>query len=197
MMNRSLRRRQFWECGINDGARWALQHWLLLVNGLVLVYSGLPWLAPLAQANGYRRLGMLLFLIYLPLCHQHPERSFFVQGYQVAYCHRCTAMYTALLGVGLIFGLVRRHMRPAPFWMLALLWLPMVLDGGSHLVDDMLGLGFRGGGDAIGSVNFWLRMVTGVLFALAVMIVIYPRVERDIRPSLVLDTEAALGDDAR
>ena len=56
----------------------------------------------------------------------------------------------------------------------------MLLDGGTHLLDDLLGLGLRGS-DAIGTLNFWLRMVTGLLFAMAVVIALYPRLERDLR----------------
>ena len=42
-------------------------------------------------------------------------------------------------------------------------WRLVVLDGGSHLLDDVFGLGLRGSGDAIGTLNFWLRMICGTL----------------------------------
>jgi uncharacterized membrane protein len=169
-----------WEHRINEAVRWGLRHWLLFANGLVLLYGGLPWLSPLARAAGYERLGQLLFLIYTPLCHQRPERSFFLLGYQVAFCHREAAMYTSLFGLGLLFGLLRKRIQPAPLWVAGVLLLPMLLDGGTHLLDDLLGLGLRGS-DAIGTLNFWLRMVTGLLFAMAVVIALYPRLERDLR----------------
>src|SRR5438105_1983773 len=108
--------RATWEDRINSAARWMLRHWLLFANGLVLLYSSLPWLSPLARASGHERLGELLFLIYMPLCHQRPERSFYVFGYQVAYCHRCTAMYTSLLVAGLLFVPLRRRIKPSPLW---------------------------------------------------------------------------------
>lgn len=180
--------RPTWERRIDDAARWGLRHWLLFANGLALLYAGLPWLAPLARASGHERLGTLLFLIYTPLCHQRPERSFYVHGYQVAYCHRCTAMYTALAAGGLAFGLLRRRIKPAPIWLAGLLLLPMLLDGGTHLIDDVLGLGLRGDGDAIGTLNFWLRMLTGVLFAVAAVIAVYPRLERDLRAEALVTT---------
>jgi hypothetical protein len=77
---------------------------------------------------------------------------------------------------------VRRRARPAPLWVGGLLLLPMLLDGGSHLIDDLLRAGLRAGGDAPGTLNFALRMVTGVLFAAAVLVAVYPRLERDLRP---------------
>src|SRR6185436_18863661 len=97
-----------WARRINYAATWGLRHWLLLANSLWLIYAGLPWLSPLARAAGYQRVGQFLFLLYTPLCHQLPERSFCVHGYQVAYCHRCTAMYTSILVAGLLFGVLRR-----------------------------------------------------------------------------------------
>jgi uncharacterized membrane protein len=176
-----------WERRLNNGVRWCLRHWLLIVNTLLLVFAGLPWLAPLAQAAGYPVLGQLLFALYRPLCHQRPERSFFIYGYQVAYCHRDVALYTSLLAGGLVFGLARQWIRPAPLRVGGLLLLPILLDGGMHLIEDVLTISLRGGGDAIGSLNFWLRMVTGVLAALAVLITVHPRLDRDLRnqPDLV------------
>jgi uncharacterized membrane protein len=170
-----------WARRINYAATWGLRHWLLLANGLWLIYAGLPWLSPLARAAGYQRVGQFLFLLYKPLCHQLPERSFCVHGYQVAYCHRCTAMYTSILVAGLLFGALRRRLAPVSLRAAGLLLLPMLLDGGTHLIDDALGLGFRGGGDAVGSLNFALRMITGALVGLAVLVMLYPRLDRELR----------------
>jgi uncharacterized membrane protein len=170
-----------WERRLNDGARWCFRHWLLILNTMLLLYAGIPWLAPLAEAWGYPRLGRLLFALYTPLCHQIPERSFFLYGYQVALCHRDVALYTGLFAGGLLFGLVRRWVRPAPLRLGGLLLLPILFDGGTHLIEDVLGFGLRGGGDAVGSLNFWLRMATGLLAALAVIITVHPRMDRDLR----------------
>lgn len=165
---------------LERAVQWSTRHWLLLVNTGALVYAGLPWLSPLATATGHPLLGQLLFRLYTPLCHQLPERSFFCFGHQVAFCHRCAAMYTAIVLAGLVFGLARRHVRPASLKIAGLLLLPMLLDGGSHLIDDLLSLGWRGGGDAIGTPNFWLRMATGALVGVATFVALYPRVERDL-----------------
>ncbi len=167
--------------GILDrGFDWVLQHWLLFANLLVLLYGGLPWLAPLAFRAGYTRLGAVLFSIYTPLCHQKPAQSFFIGGYQMAFCQRETAMYTTLLLLGLLFIPLRDRIRPISLRTMGLLLLPMLLDGGLHLFEDVTGLAFRGS-DALGSINFWLRIITGVLFAVAVVLAVYPRFERDVR----------------
>jgi uncharacterized membrane protein len=177
--------RPAWERKLNHAVNWSLRHWLLLVNGLALTYAGLPWLSPVARATGHPLIGQALFVLYTPLCHQLPQRSFFVCGHQVAFCHRCAAMYTSIFVAGLLFGLLRRRIRPAALKVGALLLLPMLLDGGTHLLDDVFGLGFRGGGDAIGTLNFWLRMLTGVLVGVAVLVAAYPRLERDLRGAVM------------
>ena len=165
---------------LDGGLRWGLRHWLLLINGAAILYAGLPWLSPLAKASGHPLLGELLFRLYTPLCHQLPERSFFIFGYQVAFCHRCVALYTSIVAAGLLFALLRRRIRPISLKLAGLLLLPILIDGLTHMVDDLLGLGLRGGGDAVGTPNFWLRMITGGLAGIVVLLAIYPRVERDL-----------------
>ena len=61
------------------------KHWLFLVNLVLAVYAGLPLLAPVLMGVGYTRLAEFIYTIYKPLCHQLPQRSFFVFGPQLAY----------------------------------------------------------------------------------------------------------------
>jgi uncharacterized membrane protein len=42
----------------------------------------------------------LAYCIFSPVCHQIPERSFFLWGYPLAVCHRCSGIY-----LGLFLGL--------------------------------------------------------------------------------------------
>jgi hypothetical protein len=90
-------------------------------------------------------------------------------------------MYSSIVAAGLLFGLLRRRIRPISLKIGGLLLLPILVDGLTHMVDDLTGLGLRGGGDAIGTLNFWLRMITGALVGIAVLLAVYPRVERDMR----------------
>lgn len=165
---------------IDRAVSWIFRHWLLPLNALIGLYACLPWVSPLLKASGHPLLGEIVFRIYTPLCHQRPERSFFICGHQVAFCHRCTAFYGGIFLAGLAFSALRRWLQPASFRLGGLLLLPMLLDGGSHIINDALDLGWRGGGDDIGSLNFWLRMITGVLAALAVLLVVYPRLDREL-----------------
>ncbi|MFQ5812062.1 MAG: DUF2085 domain-containing protein [Anaerolineae bacterium] len=61
------------------------KHWLLLVNLVIAVYGGLPFLAPTLMALGYTLPAKIIYTVYKPLCHQLPQRSFFLFGPQLAY----------------------------------------------------------------------------------------------------------------
>jgi uncharacterized membrane protein len=160
---------------VDRGARAVARHWLAILNGFLLLYVTLPWLSPLLRSAGYERLGRLIMYGYGGLCHQLPDRSFFLGGYQVCYCHRCTALYSSIAVVGLLFGLFRWR-RPLATRGLLLLTIPIVVDGVWHIADDFLpGLGLRSTMDAVGSVNFWARMVTGVLFGVGLTWWFLPR----------------------
>lgn len=125
-------------------------------------------------------------------------------GYKVAWSDRMVSMYTAMFVGGLVFALVRRRMRPLHWRLFVVVGvLPIFLDGFSHMINDLSGWGFRDSnawfaaltghilpttfyaGDAIGSLNWWLRLVTGLLFGFAAIWLAYPVIGRGLeRPSI-------------
>lgn len=141
------------------------RHWLWIANGLGALMVIPPLLAPLLMAIGHQTLAGLIYRAFSLVCHQMPERSFFLFGYQMAYCQRDTAIYGGVLALGLLYGLVRRHIRPLSLRWAALLALPMAIDGFTQL------FGLR-------ESTWKLRVVTGSLFALAVVWVVFPRLEQ-------------------
>jgi uncharacterized membrane protein len=158
-----------------------MRHWLLVLNSLVLLYGGLPWLAPLLMVAGYPQAGAFIFHLYTPLCHQSPHSSFFLMGHQVAFCQRETAMYTSLFLGGVLFPFIRSYLRPISLRTMVLLLVPLGIDGTTHLVDALLpSLGLRNEDHAIGSFNWWMRMVTGVLFTVAIVLGVYTRLDREL-----------------
>lgn len=159
--------------------RALVRHWIWLVNGFLALYAGLPWLSPLLRSVGWERTGQAMFRMYAQFCHQLPERSFTFNGFPVCYCHRCTALYTTLLGMSFLYT-VGRWQQTIGKHLLLLFTLPMIVDGGWHLLDDLLPtLGLRAGSHEVGSLNFWLRMVTGTLFGIGVVLWAYPRIQRE------------------
>ena len=159
--------------------RAVARNWSVIVSGVLLLYAGLPWLGPLLRHWGYERAGLAIFRMYSGLCHQIAARSFTFYGYQVCYCHRCTALYTTLFGLSALFALWRWR-RTVGRWVAFALTLPMAIDGTWHALDDALPMALRSSDAAVGSPNFWLRMITGALFALGVVLWAYPRLQREV-----------------
>ncbi len=64
---------------------WLSKHWLAVFNTLALLYVGLPIMAPVLMHLGAEMPATIIHLIYKPLCHQMPHRSWFLFGPQFAY----------------------------------------------------------------------------------------------------------------
>ncbi len=116
-------------------------------------------------------------------------------GWKVAWSDRMVAIYSSLSVFLIAYPLVRSRMRPFSPWTVALLLLPLAVDGGTHLLSDLSGLGrgFRGDnlwlatitkqalppefytGNGWGSFNSIARMLSGTLFGLALAGFIGPR----------------------
>jgi uncharacterized membrane protein/glutaredoxin len=64
---------------------WISRHYLALLNALIFLYVGLPFLAPTLMKVDATVPARLLYIIYSPLCHQFGFRSFFLFGEQAYY----------------------------------------------------------------------------------------------------------------
>ena len=118
-------------------------------------------------------------------------------GWKVAWSDRMVSMFTSVFLFGLLYDPLRKRLRPLSIWGFVLLVLPMVVDGTTHALSDLAGIGrgFRDGnawlvaatgnalstvfyaGDALGSFNSWMRLITGALFGLGVVWFAYPHLE--------------------
>ena len=132
-------------------------------------------------------------------------------GWKVAWSDRMVSMNTSILLGGLLYGFVRKWLKPLPFWTFAILLLPMVIDGGTHAISDLAGIGqgFRDTnswlqiitnnafsttfyqGDALGSFNSWMRLITGILFGMGLVGFAYPYIH-DSFADIVRRSEATL-----
>jgi uncharacterized membrane protein len=118
-------------------------------------------------------------------------------GWKVAWSDRMVSMYTSILFGGLLYGLFRKLLKPLSFWAFAILLLPMIIDGSTHMLSDLQGIGqgFRDTntwlqiltqnafskafyeGDALGSFNSWMRLITGILFGLGLVGLVFPHLD--------------------
>lgn len=64
---------------------WFSKHWLAVFNAFAFLYVGLPILAPTLMHLGAQWPAKIIYTIYRPLCHQLPQRSFFLFGPQWTY----------------------------------------------------------------------------------------------------------------
>lgn len=98
----------------------------------VVVWCGGIFLAPLCTAVGGDAavVGGALYAFYHPICHQIPERSFFVAGHPLGVCVRCSSIYAGFLAGTLLFPLLRRFavFRDPSRWILPVAALPMLVD---------------------------------------------------------------------
>ena len=100
------------------------------------------------------RIGAFLYLFFSPICHQLPERSFYLFNHQLPVCARCTGIYFGAF-LGSFFA---RRESPSP-WYLVIALIPMALDGGTQLL-------FR-------ESNNVLRLATGLIAGFAVVFYLY------------------------
>ncbi len=125
-------------------------------------------------------------------------------GWKVAWSDRMVSMYTSIFIFGLIYALLREsgfRFGGISWWLFALLIVPMAIDGTTHLINDALRLDFRQHNqwavvltngffppefyvdDALGSLNSWLRLITGILFGFGVVAFLWPIMDDEFSPS--------------
>lgn len=118
-------------------------------------------------------------------------------GWKIAWSDRMISFYTSIWFLAAAWGALRRIMKPLPWWGFALLLLPITLDGVTHAFSDLAGLGqgFRDtnqwlaalthnsfpaafyAGDALGSFNSWMRLLSGLLAGLGIVWLAFPQLE--------------------
>lgn len=118
-------------------------------------------------------------------------------GWKVAWSDRMVSMYTSTFLFGLLWWPFRKRIKPLPWWGLIIFLIPMGIDGTTHFLSDFAGLGqgFRYSnlwlaaltnhalpasfyaGDALGSFNSWMRLLTGILFGMGVVWFGFPYID--------------------
>ena len=109
--------------------RAAIATWLG-VGVLSILFVAMILAAPLALAGGHQALASTIYKTFSYLCHQIPERSYFVTGHPFAVCARCTGIYAGFASASLIYPLLRSLRRtdtPARKW-LFLAAIPLGVD---------------------------------------------------------------------
>ena len=184
------------ETAFDRMAKWVGKHWLRLICIVMGIFVGIPWLAPVFASFGWWDAANPIYTAYALTCHQLPERAGNVFGYQVAFCYRNTALYGGVVLFGMFYGMARSGgagpmrflKRQLPWWGFVLLLVPIAVDGLTHMfglreaLDWTMDASF--GSFYIGSqplsLNWWLRIATGLLASLGAVWFAFPRMQRAV-----------------
>ncbi len=107
------------------------------------------------------------------ICHRIPERSFFLDGHQLPLCARCTGTFLgAIVGLVAMLLLGRRRasrLPPAPVLFVLVLFIGFwAFDGLNSYAT------FFPGAPNLYQPQNWLRLTTGMLNGLALIIIVFP-----------------------
>lgn len=82
--------------GADRFSLWFTRHYMALINFLVFLYVGIPFLAPVLMKAGAETPARVIYTVYSPLCHQLAFRSFFLFGEQLYYPRELANIYGSL-----------------------------------------------------------------------------------------------------
>ena len=119
-------------------------------------------------------------------------------GWKVAWSDRMISFYTSIWLFAALWYPFRHRVKTLSWWGFALLLLPMVLDGSTHMISDFAGIGngFRDTnawlailtdnslpmtfyeGDALGSFNSLMRFISGVLSGMGIVWLAFPYIRQ-------------------
>jgi len=153
--------------------------WIAL-TAIALLLIGMVIAAPLAHANQQTFLAGALYQAFSHICHQQPERSFFIAGQQFAVCARCTGIYAGFAAAAFCYPLLaslRRTTSPDRKW-LFIAAFPLAVD---------FGLGFLG----IWENTHSSRFLTGALLGSVAVFYVMPGLA-ELSQMLGSRSEAAL-----
>lgn len=120
----------------------------------ILLWLGLIFLAPYLKSQN-SGLNIFAYLIFEPICHQIPARSFYVFGHPLAVCGRCLGIYFGFLG-GMGLYAFRRGFSDT-----SLPGIRTFILATSPLVFDAMGNFFH-----LWNSPHWIRFLTGFIWGL-------------------------------
>ena len=80
--------------------------WLVIAAGSLLICAAIIG-APLALSSGNLFWALPLYHAFSLVCHQIPERSFFIAGHPFAVCSRCFGLYAGFALATIAYPLIR------------------------------------------------------------------------------------------
>ena len=123
-----------------------------------LIWLAFLFLGPYLLTFGgkYSNLAEIYYLLFGIICHQNPERSYFVWGHQMPVCVRCFGIYAGILLGLLIYPLLKKTDNTVmpKIKYLILFCLPILFDGISQIL-------------RLYPSPHYIRLITGILASAA------------------------------
>jgi uncharacterized membrane protein len=109
--------------------RRPLVMWIVAAAGSLAMISLIVG-APLAMDAGHPFWGLMIYRAFSYVCHQIPERSFFIAGHSFAVCSRCTGLYAGFTAATVFYPVVRslRQTETPPRKWLFIAAAPLAID---------------------------------------------------------------------
>jgi uncharacterized membrane protein len=83
-----------------------LVFWLISAATVSFLVA-LIFVAPVAAAGGHNEWAEVIYQAFGIVCHQRPDRSYFIEGHKLAVCARCTGLYAGFAVTLLLYPLIR------------------------------------------------------------------------------------------
>jgi uncharacterized membrane protein len=129
-------------------------------------------------------------------------------GWKIAWSDRMISFYTSVWLFAVLWWPFRQKIKPLSWRLFALLLIPITVDGVTHAISDLagIGLGFRDTnqwlavltngsfpssfyvGDALGSFNSWMRLISGLLAGWGIAWLAFPYIFQSQTLNQKLDT---------
>jgi len=109
---------------------------LVSVLGFCTLIFIAPYSAHLGEDNqGFSKISDIAYYFFHPVCHQSPERSFFIYDHKLGVCARCTGIYLGILILTILYPIFRSAddiSTPSKYYLIACI-IPMAIDGGTQI----------------------------------------------------------------
>ena len=108
----------------------------LIFYSLIILAPYFSYLYSITNFLPYKLISDTIYLIFSIMCHQLPQRSYFIFGYKMAVCARCFGIYTGMLIGTIIYPFIKKlsdfKIPNIKYYIISL--IPMAIDGTTQLI---------------------------------------------------------------